>query len=463
MAMDSITRRRFLSAAAAGGVLYAFGRTPGIAVAQAAGGSGQFSDYKALVCVFLVGGNDSWNMVVPTSATEYATYASTRQNMAIAQASLLPISPLVSDGATYGFHPSMPGAAALFNQGQLAVVANLGPLITPTTKAQYQAQSVPLPPQLFSHLDQQNQWHSLQGKATLKTGWAGRIADLLAAATTSQTLPLNLSLAGQTFYEAGASTVPYVMGTTGPVAFAGLGTSGTAAARRQSFLNIANATYGTAYERVFAQVEQRALQYANEVNQAIASAPSLAALPDNPPAGSTLGKPLSLQLRTVAKLIASRAQLNVQRQVFFVALGGFDTHDNQLADQPGLLDQVSTALQAFYEATVELGVSQSVVTFTESDFARTLTSNGDGTDHAWGGLHLVVGGAVKGQTIYGHYPSMQIGGPLDVGAGRLIPDFAVDQYAATLARWFGVAASDLPSVCPSLGNFVQQDMGFLSS
>lgn len=464
--MDRFNRRRFLQSAAAGGLAYAFGRTSQAVSAATFSSSVALADYKALVCVFLFGGNDSFNMVVPRSAAEYAAYASSRQNLAIAQASLLPINPLVPDpnGALYGLHPSMSEVATLFEQDEAcAIVANLGPLIEPTTKAQYQAKSVHLPPQLFSHNDQQDQWHALKGEATLKSGWGGRIADALtspsAATPLDQSLAVNLSLSGQTLFQAGASSVPYTMGPTGPVPFLGLdGTDPYTLARRAAFDNILRANRPTVYERAYSEVQQRALLGAARINDALATVRSPNAVPFVTAFPTT---PLGQQLKTVAELIATRERLEVSRQIFFVAIGGFDTHDAQVHDQPQLFGNLSSCLAAFYRATVELGVAANVTAFTQSDFGRTLTSNGDGTDHAWGGNQLVIGGAVAGRTLYGRYPLLQIDGPDDVGGGRMIPGLSSDQYAATFAKWFGVADAELASIAPHLGNFAQADLGFL--
>jgi len=451
--MNRITRRRFMQALGAGGLTYALGHTPGTVWAHAAGTAG-FSDYKALVCVFLFGGNDSWSMVVPRSAAEYNAYAQSRQNLAIPLEQLIPVNALNGEGVLYGLHPSMQGVASLFESARCAVVANVGPLIVPTTKTQYQAGTVPLPPQLFSHNDQQDQWHSLRGRTVSKSGWAGRMADVLASQVSSQQLALNVSLSGNTLFQAGVSATPYVMGPTGATTFTGFGTSGAPLARKSAFQNVVNASYGTVYERAYAEVQKRAVRYADLVNDALAAAPPLATpFPD--------GSQLATQLQTVARMIAVRERLGMSRQVFFVATGGFDTHDEQIADQPGLLGNVSASLEAFYRATVELGVASSVTTFTQSDFGRTLTSNGDGSDHAWGGVQLVIGDAVRGRTLYGSYPTLEIGGPEDVGGGRFIPAVSSDQYAATLAKWFGVEDSQLATVAPSIGNFAEKDLGFL--
>jgi uncharacterized protein (DUF1501 family) len=462
---DRLTRRRFLRAAAAGGVAYALGRTPGVTYAQMAG-DGSLSDYRALVCVFLFGGNDSWNMVVPASDAEHAVYAGTRQNLAVAKETLLPLHLAVPDasGWSFGLNPAMAGLADLFNAGRAAIVANVGPLIAPATLAEYQNGSVPLPPQLFSHNDQQDQWHSLKGKVVSKTGWAGRVADVLSPRLSSQRLALNVSLSGQTLFQAGATAVPYTMGATGPAAFTAFPATGIGPVRRQAFQAVAGTRYESLYERAFAGTELRALQFGESVTAALATAPEFASLPSNP---SPALSGLATQLRTVAKLIAARDQLAMSRQIFFVATGGFDTHDNQVDDQPTLLVTVSDALKRFDEAMQQLGISHKVTAFTQSDFGRTLTSNGDGTDHAWGGVQIVTGGAVAGGRIYGEYPLLRIGARRgtdradDVGGGRFIPTVSSDQYAATLASWFGVAEADLRSIAPSIDNFAARNLGFL--
>ena len=456
-------RRRFLRYAAAGGLAYAFGRTPDTVYAQVAGAGG-FADYKALVCLFLFGGNDSWNMFVPTSTAEYNAYARSRgggtaSSLAIDRSALLPVTTATPppDGVTFGFHPSMTGMRDLFQAGHAAVLANVGPLIRPTTKAQFLTPGHDLPPQLFSHNDQQDQWQSLRGKAILKSGWGGRVADVLAAQTADQQLALNVSLAGQTFFQAGEVARPYVMGATGATTFAGFGNAAVGQGRRAAFEAIANANYGTVYERAFAGVQRRAVQYADRVNTALAGAHSFTSLPDS---GVTLS-PLATQLRTVAKMISARSSLTMSRQVFFVSTGGFDTHDGQIDDQPGLLANISDSIRLFHAALTEIGMENSATLFTNSDFGRTLTSNGDGSDHAWGGVQLVVGGAVRGQQVYGQYPLLEIGSDQDVGAGRFIPTTSADQYAATLARWFGVQDAELPQVAPNVGNFAVRDLGFL--
>ncbi|MGB5333876.1 MAG: DUF1501 domain-containing protein [Woeseiaceae bacterium] len=450
--MKTLNRRDFLKTSGAAAV---FAATPGLAYSQVVGSAGPFDDYRALVCIFLFGGNDSFNMIVPNTPAEYAAYARSRQGLAIPQTELLQITPASSQGPDFGLHPSMGGVQNLFGNGKAAFVTNVGPLIRATSKADYLNGSAILPPQLFSHNDQQDQWTSLRGNVPSKTGWAGRMADLIQSGVTEQQMATNASLFGANLFQSADETVAYVMGPSGPIQFEGFSTDPESILfeQREAFRRVVAAQYGTIYERGFAEVQRRAINAADTVTAAIESAQPINA----PFPQSQLGT----QLRTVARLIAVRDQLAMDRQVFFVATGGFDSHDNQNADQPGLLGGISDAITAFHEATVELGVADSVTTFTQSDFGRTLTSNGDGTDHAWGGNQLVVGGAVNGGDLYGSFPLLEIGGPEDVGGGRMIPSTSADQYAATLARWFGIAEIDLDVVAPNLVNFAERDLGFM--
>ena len=296
---------------------------------------------------------------------------------------------------------------------------------------------------------------SLRGTAPANTGWAGRMADLLRGAVANQRMATNTSLFGNNLMQAAHETVAYVMGPGGPLQFEGFSTDpdDLLYEQRLAFQRIIEADYGTVYERAFADVQRRAIEAADTVTAAIEAAPALNTVFPQ----SQLGQ----QLETVAKLIAVRDDLQMQRQVFFVAAGGFDSHDRQNEEQPGLLGGVSNSIKAFYDATVELGVADSVTSFTQSDFGRTLSSNGDGTDHAWGGNQLLVGDAVFGQRVYGEYPVLEIGAERDVGGGRMIPTTSADQYAATLAAWFGIDDADLADVAPNLGNFAVRDLGFM--
>lgn len=441
-------RREFIRQAAASTLLLAGGPFAGNARAELTG-------YRSLVCVFLLGGNDSFNLLVPRSAAEYAVYAQARQNLAIPRASLLPISPLTTDGASYGLHPAATGLRDLFATGEAAFVANLGSLIQPTSRQEAIEQSVPLPPQLFSHNDQQDQWQTIRGRRDLTTGWAGRTADLLEDALTDQLMPMNASLLGNLPWHAAASALPYSMGPTGAVEYLllALGVP-NAARRRQAFEALLAASQSSVYGRAFSAVNQRSLLYGDRVISAIAGAPPIA----TPFPTDDLGG----QLQIVARLIASRDVLNMRRQVFIVAIGGFDTHDDQNELQPGLFAKVSNTLAAFSAAMNELGVASDVTAFTMSDFGRTLTSNGDGTDHGWGSHQVVVGGAVRGGDIYGTMPSLEIDGPDDIGGGRIVPRSSVDQYAATLLRWFGLTEGQIDLAAPGISAFTLRDLGFLA-
>ena len=451
--MSKFTRRQFLQSSSAAAL---FAATPGLAYSQVVGGGGPFSDYRALVCLFMFGGNDSFNMLVPTSDAEYAAYQNSRQNLSIAQQDLLPINPVTgAENISLGLHPSMGALKSLVDSGQAAFIANVGPLVQPTTLAQYQSKAVALPPQLFSHNDQQDQWHSLKGNNVSKTGWAGRMADLIRTNVTDQQMATNASLFGTNLFQSADETIAYVMGPQGPVQFEGFSTDPESILyeQRQAFRRIVDAQYDSIYERGFADVQKRAIDAADTVSAAIDSAPILnTAFPQGQ---------LGTQLQTVARLIAVHGDLQMKRQVFFVAAGGFDSHDDQNDNQPGLLGNISDCVGAFQSAMVELGLAQNVTLFTQSDFGRTLTSNGDGTDHAWGGHQFVVGGNVAGNNVFGNYPVPEIGGPEDVGGGRFIPSTSADQYAATLARWFGIEDADLDVVAPNLSNFATRDLGFM--
>jgi uncharacterized protein (DUF1501 family) len=453
--VKNLNRRSFLKSSGVAAAAASFASTPGAAFSQVVGGGAPFNDYRALVCVFMFGGNDSFNMLVPRSDAEYNVYATSRQNLAIAQQDLLAINPLTADGAQYGVHPAMSSLQQLFEGGSASFVSNVGPLVEPTTKDAFFSQSVNLPPQLFSHNDQQDQWFSLKGKATTDTGWAGRMADMIRGNVAGQQMATNASLFGSNLFQSADDTVAYVMGPGGPLQFEGfsLDPDNIGFEQREAFRRIINATYGSIYERGIADVQRRAIDAADTVTAAIES-PEAQSLNTIFPMSQLGG-----QLQTVARLIAARDQLQMQRQVFFVAAGGFDSHDNQNDDQPGLLADISESIAAFHAATLEIGVDTEVTTFTQSDFGRTLSSNGDGTDHAWGGNQLVVGGAVRGQDLYGSYPLLQIGGDDDVGGGRMIPTTSADQYAATLAKWFGIPDLELDIVAPNIDNFVTRDLG----
>lgn len=414
-----------------------------------------FADYRCLVNIFLFGGNDAFNMVVPRSTAEYNVYETSRQNLSIPRENLLAINPDNPDGADYGVHPAMTGLRDLFEQGDLAIVANVGPLIESTTLDQYRNGVVQLPPQLFSHNDQQSQWQTLKGRSSIVSGWGGRLADVMVSETEGQQLPVNISMQGTSAFQSGTNTIPYTMGEDGVNSYAVFGPdAGIGPQRREIFTRALARGFSNVHAQAYADVHSRALVLSDLVDDALTGAPELAT--------EFPGSPLGRQLRTIARMLAVRTDFEACRQVFFAATGGFDSHDNQNRDQPGLLANVSDCLVSFNAAMTELGLQDQVVTFTQSDFGRTLTSNGDGTDHGWGSHQLVMGGPVSGRRIYGEMPILEIGGELDVRGGRLIPTLSSDQYAATLARWFGIADSDLALIAPHLDNFAVRDLGFLA-
>jgi uncharacterized protein (DUF1501 family) len=448
------SRRRFLRTTSAlsmlgtGGPLALNLAAIGSAAAQAA------DDYRALVCVFLFGGNDQTNTVVPTDPAEYAGYAGARPSIALPAASLRSLGPVASQGGrSFAVPAELAPLADLFSAGRLAIVSNVGPLIVPTTKAQYQSRSVPLPPKLFSHNDQQSVWQSNGAEGTT-TGWGGRLADVIAGGNTKQTFTA-VSVSGAAVFLSGTAVLPYQVGGSGPVRISGLsGSLFGAGAGSQALLRIISAARPTLFEDEYNRVTARSIAATSDLDSALAAASPLAT-------PFPADNPLAAQLAMVARMIGVRQALGLRRQVFFVSLGGFDTHDFQLRDQPALHTSLAAALDAFYRATVELGVAEGVTTFTASDFGRTLTSNGDGSDHGWGSHHVVLGGAVRGGDIYGRFPTVALGTAEDVGSGRLLPGLAVDQYAATLGRWFGVSDGDLDTIAPNLANFDARDLGFL--
>jgi uncharacterized protein (DUF1501 family) len=419
------------------------------------------SDYKALVCVFLYGGNDHDNTVVPYDGATHALYSSIRggtDGIALARdalaATALTPSVALPDARQFALAPSLAPLKPLFDAGRLAVQLNVGPLIQPTTRAQYDARSVPLPPKLFSHNDQQSVWQSSAPEGST-VGWGGRIGDLAMLNNANSTFTC-INVTGNAVFLAGRDALSYQVSSNGAVAINGT----------------RNAVYGsTAVRDALAGLVARASQHRLEEEYAIVTRRSaasegaitsaLAGAAPNPLFTDAATNTLAAQLRLVARLIAVQSALAARRQVFLVSLGGFDHHDRLLALQPNLLGNVARALRAFHDVTVELGVANQVTTFTASDFGRTLASNGDGSDHGWGSHHFVLGGAVRGGRFYGTPPAVELSGPNAVGGGRLLPTTSVDQFAATLAAWFGVPANDLPLVVPNIGNYSARNLGFV--
>ncbi len=412
-------------------------------------------DYKALVCLFLRGGNDATNLIVPADAASHAVYAKARAELAVPQAALRPIAPRTfRDGRTYGLHPSVPELGQLFADGKLAVLANVGTLVQPTTLGDYRAGRA-LPPQLFSHYDQETQWQSSVPDKPFTTGWGGRLADLLDALNGNHQISMSISLNGVNSFQLGRQVTGYAVSPRGVTMLRNAPPAGVAPGAlyttQKAILagGSANLLGGT-----FAAATLSALGDSEVLGAALAGAATLSTRFPGTETGS--------RLAMIAKLISLAPALGLKRQIFFVQLGGFDLHNAQLAGHGPLLAETSAAMKAFYEATVELGVANQVTTFTASDFGRTYVPNAGGTDHGWGNHQLVMGGAVKGGDIYGKMPSLVVGADDDTGRGRWIPSTSVDEYNATLATWFGVSAGNLATVLPNIGRFARPDLGFMA-
>ena len=423
------------------------------------------TDYKALVCVFFYGGNDYANTVVTYDDPSYNAYSTIRGGgagqtaggIALAKAdlaaTLLNPTTALPGGRQYALHPSMDGLAGLFNAGQAAVQLNVGPLVVPLTRAQYNSsdrKTYPLPPKLFSHNDQQSIWQSSSPEGST-IGWGGNIGDL-ALSSNSTSLFTCINVTGNAVFLSGDSALSYQVSSGGAVAINGVKNNvyGSSAVKT-AMSTLVQQNRSHTLENEYNKVTARAIGAESQITSGLAGVTLATAFPT--------GNSLADQLKTVARLIGARNALGTRRQVFMVSIGGFDLHDNLISQHPGVLGKVSDALSAFYKATVELGVANKVTAFTASDFGRTLASNGDGADHGWGSHHLMVGGAVKGKAFYGTPPPVSVGSTAaandqwHVGQGRLLPSTSVDQYAATLAKWFGVADSELTGILPNISRF----------
>jgi len=466
-------RRAFLQRAAA---LGGMGAATSLAMQLGAAGEAaafNATDYRAIVCVFLFGGNDYANTLIPRDLTNYDRYAAIRGGAAgrtaggiayglneLTNTALTPVvSQTLTDNINYSFHPAMTDLRALFHAQKLGVLLNVGPLVTPLTKAQYQSSNrslYPLPPKLFSHNDQQSVWQSQSAEGSTR-GWGGQLGDIALSSNTNSALTC-ISVTGNAVYLSGRDAIAYQIGTTGAVKITPATNTSiySHSAVPAALKQIITANYPHLFENDFTGVTKRAMDLESMVNAAIAPVNLTTNFdPDG------VSNSLANQLKMVARLIGARNSLGLKRQVFFVSLGGFDTHDALMIDHATLMGRVNEAMNAFYASTVELGVADKVTSFTASDFGRTLSSNGDGSDHGWGSHSLIMGGAVSGGRFYGKAPSVSVTTDDQVGQGRLLPTTSVDQLASTLAQWFGLSASEARTMLPRIGNFATDNLGFV--
>jgi uncharacterized protein (DUF1501 family) len=450
--MRKMSRRDFLKntccTAAAGVAAANFSRLGLInAMAQSS------QDYKALVCVFMYGGNDANNMIVPFDTAGYANYSKIRAGLALPQNQLLAVTP-PSIGTPFGFHPRFVEMQQLFNSKKLALLANVGTLVQPTTRDQYAKRQGTLPMNLYSHADQQAQMQTASLTANGQTGWGGRVADKIQSIYGGN-FPIAISLAGTNIFAEGLSVRSIESSGDPTKPLSGFSGSSEDNARLAALQNLLTFDTGLSLIQSASATTNNALQDGKTLATAIASNKALATQFPT----SSLGG----QLKQVAQIIQARSALGLPRQIFFVSIGSFDTHSNQLQQQDGLYKDLSQSMSAFYNATVEIGVSPNVTAFTISDFGRTfLPDSNAGTDHAWGSHHLIMGGSVNGSDFYGTFPTQALGGPDDATSeGRWIPTTSLDQYGATLAQWFGVQSPDLPSIFPNLTNFKLPTLKFV--
>lgn len=416
------------------------------------------TDHRVLVCLFLSGGIDSFNLLVPKGDAEYAEYAATRGGIALPKGDLLPISTTNTSGPTLGLHPALKGLQELFGKGKAAAIANVGTILDKAvTKDDYDNGTGKFPLNLFSHSDQVEQWQTSMSDQRSAQGWAGRAADLMHSLNTDQRVSMNISLSGSNIWQSGENTLEYAVSTDGAIGLNG-------------YDPLNNNAFDTVFHRTKAVDSQLGFQYQHLLSQAFNSK-KVAALDayslfnmakDEVPLPTDVTFPdtyLGAQFRMIAQSIAGHGKLGQSRQTFFVEYGGWDTHDGVIKTQAAQLPEVDGAIKAFYDCLEKLGLQNNVTLFTASDFGRTLTTDNDGADHAWGGNQFVIGGAVKGNHIYGSYPALHVDSALDVGRGRLIPGVSVDEFFAEMALWFGVSRTDLTTVIPNIRNFFTSSTG----
>ena len=451
--MNQFTRRRFLKLGTQtlAGAGIALGLDPTLTLARAADNSSA-SDYRALVCVYLEGGCDGFSLMVPMGSYEHGEFASARGSLAIPHNQLLG---LAGGSSPIGLHPNAASLQPLYDEGKLAMIANIGTLIEPTTLEQYENNAVDLPAQLFSHSDQSIQWQQLQGRDRAKDGWGAKAADYLSGFQERDYLT-SISLAGSNYWQSGPGQRPFSLTESGVLEYQGMDDgSDWQQPRREAFERVLDLPRRHVFSRAYADLQKRAISVTTELGQVLESN---AGLFTDQPVGNGLADKLSM----VAQLIAAQEQLGLRRQIYYVSMGGFDVHDNQSRELPELFQELADALSFFQNKIDEIGKGPNVTTFTASDFGRSLLSNGDGTDHGWGNHLMAMGGAVNGGAIYGTLPSLGVEGPDSVHRGRILPTTSASQYAATLLRWLGLTESELLDVLPNIHNFDTRDLGFLA-
>ena len=450
---DMISRRKFLGQASCAALgyttLYSSLINLKALTAATAANSAVGEDYKALVCIFQSGGNDSFNMLMPLVQSEYDNYATTRSNLAIPRQEILPLQVANQPGREFGVHPSMAGVQSLFDQGDLALLTNVGTLLRPTSRDDYY-DYMNLPLGLYSHADQIQQWQTGLPNQRATKGWGGKVADLIRDMNADNGISMNISLSGTNVFQTGNETIEYAIDPyDGSVGIYGHGPAEEwdvfNRVRTEAIDGMIEAEYQNVFRQTYVDVIRRSRDAHVLFQEALESAPPLSStFTDNY---------ISKSFEMIARTIAARDALGMKRQIFFINFGGWDHHDEVLDNQLGMLNVLSTGMREFQDAMVELSLQDCVTTFSVSEFGRTLTSNGNGTDHAWGGNVMVMGGAVNGGNMFGTYPDLALNGPRIVSDGVVIPELSTDEYFAELALWFGVSRSDLPDILPNLGEF----------
>ena len=456
-----ISRRQFIGQAncAAVGTASLLSSLLSLRLTAGAASASNFTDYKALVCLFLNGGNDSFNMLIPRQQNAYNEYSQVRggvggSGLAIPRTDLHQITSSLqntSAGSGYsdfGIHPDLPYLKTLYDQGDLAFVSNVGSLIEPTSLVQYNDGSKPLPEGLFSHPDHQIHWQTLvpQVRGSSPKGWAGRMAEIMSHANQQSNIAMNISLSGANVLQSGTTTVPYITDPGGVVELSNYAQDPTLALAVDDILG---QHYQSIYSKTLAQANRKSI----DASVAFKTALDSLSTPFDP---STISSETNTykRLSMVSKIMEARTALSMDRQIFFVERGGWDHHNELLAPQSGLFIELNEAIEIFWTAITNMGLQNNVVLYTASDFGRTLTSNGSGSDHAWGGNHFIISGSANGGEIYGKYPDLALNNSsTDLGRGRILPTTSVDTYMATLANWYGVPSSELSAVIPNVNNF----------